>query len=103
MHIAAFTLARLPRQTRNIGAIFSRSQVFEDAFNLGHIAEFMHSLRATAEFARRLRPAQQQCGHDSDFRRREFQIAEFRVAEALFILGHPIAETADRTQIMALD
>ncbi len=101
MHIAAFTLARLARQTRDKRPVLTGGERLKRAFKRRRIAELMHARCATAQLARRLRAAQQQGRDQRDFGRREFQIAKFRITKALLIFGHAIAETADGAQIMA--
>ena len=88
--IASPGLARQLRDQRAAGAV---GQPFEHgSMTSGSGSSAMRGTRA-AQFARRLRAAQQQLAHDRGFLRRELEAAELGVAEDLLILRYAAAES----------
>ena len=62
------------------------------ASDLGGVHEFVQAAAVCLELARRLRAAQQQQANDGELGRRELDLREVRVAEALLILLDAAAE-----------
>ncbi len=93
MGVAGFACAGGSRQSSDEGTVLARHQILERGLDLIGVGELAQSIGARAQFARRLRSAQQEHANDAELLCRKFQRTEFRVAKTVLVLGDTAAVT----------
>ena len=92
MHVAGLFCARLARKNSGQGR-FALGQTIQRGDDIVESLKMIHAVRAAAEFARSLRPAEQKNADDCDFA--AIEVEDF--LQAVFELGDAAVGAAGRT------